>query len=66
MSENYSRLSRYEALSLCWLLRGRAMIAITDTAATIRTSSGGTVTYRKHRKPARGPLGDGLGRGGEQ
>jgi hypothetical protein len=44
---SYSRLARYDHMGLLWLLQGRAVIALTDTAATIRTASGGTVTYRK-------------------
>lgn len=56
----YCRLARYDCTGLLWLLQGRAVIALSDTTATIRTPSGGTVTYRKHRKPALGPLGDSL------
>jgi hypothetical protein len=56
----YCRLSRYDTTGLIWLLQGRAVVALTDTTATIRTSSGGTVTYRKQHKPALGPLGDSL------
>jgi hypothetical protein len=37
---------------LLGLLQGRAVLALTDTAATIKTASGGTVIYRKHGKPA--------------
>jgi hypothetical protein len=43
---SYSRLSRYEATGLLWLLQGRAVVALTDTTATITTPSGGTLTYR--------------------
>jgi hypothetical protein len=57
---SYSRLSRYDATGLLWLLQGRSVIALTDTTATISTPSGGTLTYRKYRKPALGPLGDSL------
>jgi hypothetical protein len=57
---SYHRLSRYDCTGLIWLLRGRPVVALTDTTATISTPSGGTVTYRKHRKPALGPLGDSL------
>jgi hypothetical protein len=56
----FCRLSRYDATGLIWLLRGRAAVALTDAAAAIGTPSGGTVTYRKHNKPALGPLGDSL------
>jgi hypothetical protein len=56
----YCRLSRYDATGLLWLLQGRPVVALTDTTATIGTPSGGTLTYRKHRKPVFGPLGDSL------
>lgn len=56
---SYSRLSRYDATGLIWLLEGRAVTALTDTTAAIQTRSG-HVTYRKHNKPALGPLGDSL------
>ena len=35
------------------------MIALTETEAAIQ-SAGAVVIYRKHRKPALGPLGDSL------
>jgi hypothetical protein len=57
---SYSRLSRYDATGLLWLLQGRRVIALAETTAAISTPSGGTVTYRKLRKPAYGPLGDSL------
>jgi hypothetical protein len=56
----YCRLARYDHLGLLWLLQGRTVAAITDATATIRTPSGGTLVYRKHHKPALGPLGDSL------
>ncbi len=57
---SYSRLSRYDATGLLWLLRGCRVIALTDTTAAISMSSGAINTYRKLRKPAYGPLGDTL------
>jgi hypothetical protein len=58
---SYSRLSRYDATGLCWLLEGREVIALTASTATIRNPTTGNVTtYRKHNKPAYGPLGDSL------
>jgi hypothetical protein len=58
---SYSRLSRYDATGLLWLLQGRRAIALTaDTAALQNPRTGTVTTYRKHRKPAYGPLGDSL------
>jgi hypothetical protein len=56
---SYCRLSRYEPTGLLWLLRGRRVVALTADTAAIETASG-VVVYRKHRKPALGPLGDSL------
>jgi hypothetical protein len=55
---SYSRLSRYDATGLCWLLEGRPVVALTADTASIRHGSGSVTTYRKHHKPALGPLGD--------
>jgi len=58
---SYSRLSRRDATSLCWLLQGKEVIALTADTATIRNPATGNVTvYRKYDKPAYGPLGDSL------
>src|SRR5262249_26662697 len=58
---SYSRLSRYDATGLCWLLQGKEVIALTADTATIRNPSSGSITtYRKYNKPALGPLGDSL------
>jgi hypothetical protein len=57
---SYERLARYDATGLIWLLRGRPVIALTASEAAIRGHDGGIVTYRKHNKPALGPLGDSL------
>jgi hypothetical protein len=43
-----------------WLLKGRAVVALTDLTAAIQAPSGAILTYRKHRKPAFGPVGDSL------
>jgi hypothetical protein len=56
----YSRLSRYDATGLLWLLGGRRVVAISADTAAIECGNGNVVTYRKHRKPALGPLGDSL------
>ena len=55
----YERLARYDAIGLIWLLQGRTVVALTEDEAAIQCS-GGVVMYRKHRKPALGPLGDSL------
>lgn len=48
---SYSRLSRYDATGLIWLLEGRPVVALTETAATIRNSSdtGATTTSTNRR-----------------
>jgi hypothetical protein len=56
---NYSRLSRYDETGLIWLLRGRGVIALTETTAAIQGATA-VLTYRKLNKPALGPLGDNL------
>jgi hypothetical protein len=56
---NNSRLSRYDETGLIWLLRGRAVIALTKTTAAIQGATG-VLTYRKLNKPALGPPGDSL------
>jgi hypothetical protein len=53
----FRRLSRYDTTGLIWLLQGRPLIALTETEAAIQ-SAGAVVMYRKHRKPAYGPLDD--------
>ena len=44
---------------LIWLLRGRPVIALTETDAAIRGATA-VLVYRKLRKPALGPVGDSL------
>ena len=58
---SYCRLSRYDCAGLCWLLQGKTVIALTADTALIRNPSTGIVTtYRRHHKPALGPLSDSL------
>lgn len=57
---NYQRLSRYDCTGLLWLLQGRPVVALTEATAAIQTVSGGILNYRKHNKPALGPVGDSL------
>jgi hypothetical protein len=57
---SYNRLSRYDATGLVWLLAGRRVTALTTRSAAVEAQSGAAVTYRRHYKPALGPLGDGL------
>jgi hypothetical protein len=56
---NYSRLSRYDETGLIWLLCGRPVVALTKATAVIQWTTGRLI-YRKHNKPALGPLGDSL------
>ena len=55
----YQRPSRYDQTGLVWLLQGRCVVALTEDTAAIETATG-TVSYRRHNKPALGPLGDSL------
>jgi len=56
---NYRRLGRYDETGLIWLLRGRAVVALTATEAASRGATA-VLIYRKLRKPALGPVGDSL------
>ena len=57
---NYNRLSRYDDTGLVWLLCGREVVALTAATAAIVSSTGSITTYRRHNKPALGPIGDSL------
>ena len=57
---NYQRLCRYDQIGLIWLLRGRPVLALTDHTAAIENPSGSLTVYRRHNKPASGPVGDSL------
>jgi hypothetical protein len=56
----YNRLSRYDETGLIWLLQGREVIAMTEVTAAIHNPTGNVTIYRKHNKPALGPVGDSL------
>ena len=57
----YNRMSRYDDTGLLWLLEGRkTVVAMTVDTAAVRHPSGSITTYRRHRKPGLGPLGDSL------
>jgi hypothetical protein len=56
----HRRLLRYDLTGLCWLLRGRPVIALTDATAAIQHRTGAVTTFRRHNRPALGPLGDSL------
>jgi hypothetical protein len=56
---SFQRLARYDATGLIWLLRGRPVIALSETEAAIQ-SAGAVLQYRKNNKPGLGPLGDSL------
>jgi hypothetical protein len=49
---SYRRLSCYVATGLIWLLQGRPVTALTETAATFLASSGANLTYYRSNKPA--------------
>jgi hypothetical protein len=57
---SYSRLSRYDETGLIWLLCGREVVALTEATAVIRSWTGAITIYRRHYKPALGPVGDSL------
>ena len=57
---SYQRLSRYDQTGLIWLLQGCPVVALTEGTATIRMATGSKLTYRRHNKPAYGPLGDSI------
>jgi hypothetical protein len=57
---SYNRLSRYDETGLIWLLRGREVVALTEATAAIQGPSGTITVYRRHNKPALGPIGDSL------
>jgi hypothetical protein len=57
---SYRRLSRYDETGLIWLLRGRLVLALTESTAAVESPTGAVTVYRRHNKPALGPLGDSL------
>jgi hypothetical protein len=57
---SYRRLSRYDETGLIWLLRGRPVLALTEDTAAIESPTGTVTVYRRHNKPALGPVGDSL------
>jgi hypothetical protein len=52
----YWRLSRYDETGLSWLLRGRPVLALTENSAAVMSPSGAVTIYRRHNRPALGPL----------
>ena len=54
------RLSRYDETGLIWLLQGREVVALTEATAAIQNPTGAITVYRRHNKPALGPVGDSL------
>jgi hypothetical protein len=57
---SYRRLSRYDATGLIWHLHGRPVVALTEATAAILRPTGSLLIYRKHNKPALGPVGDSM------
>ncbi len=54
---SYRRSSRYDETGLIWLLHGRPVIALTETAAIILAPSGAKLSYQRTARPRRSPLG---------
>jgi hypothetical protein len=48
-AQNYRRLSRYDQTGLIWLLRGRQVVALTETTAAIENPTGVIVQYRRRQ-----------------
>jgi hypothetical protein len=59
-ASNYRRLSRYDLSGLVWLLKGRPVVALTESGAAIENPTRAILIYRRYDKPALGPLGDSL------
>jgi hypothetical protein len=57
---SYCRLSRYDCTGLVWSLQGRRVVALSSDTAAVEGRTGNVLIYRKHNKPAYGPLGDSL------
>jgi hypothetical protein len=57
---SFNRLSRYDETGLIWLLQGREVVALTEATAAIQNPTGAITIYRRHNKPALGPVGDSL------
>jgi hypothetical protein len=55
-----SRLSRYDETGLVWLLQGRPVVALAEATAAMQSPTGAVTIYRRHNKPALGPVGDSL------
>jgi hypothetical protein len=45
---SYRRLSRYDGTGLVWLLRGRAVVALTGSTAAIENPTSAITIYRKN------------------
>jgi hypothetical protein len=52
----YRRLHRYDLTGLCWLLGGRSVIALTEATAAIEHRTGAVTIFRRHNRPALGPV----------
>src|SRR5262249_21061324 len=54
--QSYRRLSRYDETGLIWLLCGRQVLALTESTAVGESQTRTATVYRRHNKPALGPL----------
>jgi len=53
-------MARDRAHALSARRSGRPAVALTETTAAIQNPTGAITTYRRHNKPALGPVGDSL------
>ena len=54
-----ARAEAHDEIGLIWLLRGRPVVALTETEAAIQGATA-VLIYRKLHKPPLGPVGDSL------
>src|SRR5262245_31057787 len=59
LSSSHRKKSRRQPRRF-WLLCGREVVALTEATAAIQSSTGAITIYRRHNKPALGPVGDSL------
>jgi hypothetical protein len=48
---SYRRLARHDQAGLIWHLRGRLVVALTETEAAIQGRTGSALIYRRHSEP---------------
>jgi hypothetical protein len=55
-----NRVTRYDETGLIWLLVGGEVVALTAATAAVQNPTGSITIYRRHSRPALGPVGDSL------